>query len=141
LIKVHRNVGGPDGDSVEDISVSTGLNSALTQSADLESPKAEGLLEECCKDEEEAYLIRRSELDPPQEGSGVAESSHDVELGSADGDGSEDDDGSNGPEDESGETDLTLPNGDPAGGRSTYNASAESKFEVHPRLMDPDDDD
>jgi NNP family nitrate/nitrite transporter-like MFS transporter len=133
------NVGGHGGDSLEDISVSTGENSALTQSADLEAPKAEGLLEESCEDEQEPCP---EELDPPQEGITVGESSHDVDFESADNDGSEDDDGSNGPEDESSETeDLTLQNDDPAGGSYTYNASADSKFEVYPCLVDPDQDD
>ncbi len=34
--------------------------------------------------------------------------------------------------------DFTLQDGDPAGGSYTKNASAESKFEVYPWLVDPD---
>lgn len=135
------NICGPDGESLEDISVSTGLNSALTQSVDFEASNgAIGLIRQVPLGDAE---ILSENKDPPIEACDHGDASEDPDCGAVDDASAEDEDESNGAAcgDESSQTNITLQESDPDSGNYTYNASEDSKFEKYPCLVDPSQDD
>jgi NNP family nitrate/nitrite transporter-like MFS transporter len=131
---------GAEGDNLDDITVSTGLNSALTPVLDVESAKREPV----SKETEDYLQIEFENPEPTEDGGNCEILSHSEDVESADKSPILNEGGiQEGPEDASGETDATsaAPNQDTGGGNYTYSASADSKYEIYPILVDPDQDD